>query len=129
MTKEPATNSHSVLVIDDESVMRGFVSAALEEAGYEVHEAVDGEQGLAMLDSIRCDLVITDLLMPNKEGIETCRELRRSQPDVAIIAISGAPEAATYFSILRHMGIEAALYKPFSRDELLAAVRDALAGA
>jgi DNA-binding response OmpR family regulator len=102
------------------------VSAALEEAGYEVHEAADGEKGLAMLGSIRCDLVITDLLMPNKEGIETCRELRASDPEVPIIAISGAPEAATYFSILKHMGIGTALFKPFSRDELLAAVRASL---
>lgn len=115
-----------ILVIDDEDVMRGFVGAALEEAGYEVHEAADGERGLSMLRKMQCNLVITDLLMPNKEGIETCRELRASNPDIGIIAISGAAEAATYFAILKHMGVRATLFKPFSRDELLAMVQSVL---
>jgi DNA-binding response OmpR family regulator len=115
-----------ILVIDDEDVMRGFVSAALQDAGFEVYEAADGEKGLALLQNVACNVVITDLLMPNKEGIETCRELRASNPEIEIIAISGAAEAPTYFAILKHMGVRAALYKPFSRDELLATVNSLL---
>ena len=122
-----ATSNTSILVIDDEPVMREFVSAALGEAGFEVHQAEDGALGLSLIRSFRFDIVITDLLMPNKEGIETCRELRTHAPDIGIIAISGAAGASTYFTILRHMGVGATLHKPFSREELLDAVQTVLA--
>ena len=71
-----------ILVIDDEASVRALVRQVLEEEGYLVNEAADGEEGLAQLQSTPIDLVITDIFMPHKEGIETIRELRRQFPKI-----------------------------------------------
>src|SRR5262245_17088030 len=73
-----------ILVIDDDEMVRGIIRTALERAGYAVVEAENGESGLAAFDAASFDLVITDLLMPEKEGVETVREIRRRSSSVKI---------------------------------------------
>jgi DNA-binding response OmpR family regulator len=115
------------LVIDDEPVMCDFVRAVLEEDGFEVVVAGDGDAGVRAFRSQPCGLVVTDLLMPHKEGIETSAELLQIDPGVRIVAISGAEHAATHFRVLRHIGVRAMLHKPFTAKQLREAVAAALA--
>src|SRR5216684_3398316 len=79
----------NVLVIEDDAVTRTVVCTLLESAGHTVSEAADGDAGLAMFYANSPDLVITDILMPGKDGIETIRELRGTNPEAKIIALSG----------------------------------------
>lgn len=113
-----------VLIIDDEEFVRITVSQMLERDGHTVLEAADGEMGLEVLRETRVDLVITDILMPNKEGIETILDLREIYPDIKIIAISGGGriKATTYLDMAKRLGADAVLKKPFEMKELLDAV-------
>src|SRR3546814_7274085 len=81
-----------VLLIDDDELVRATISNCLISAGYEVAEAPDGKLGLAAFKAGRCDLVIVDILMPEKEGIETIREMRQLDAALPIIAISRSEE-------------------------------------
>jgi two-component system response regulator (stage 0 sporulation protein F) len=117
----------SALVIEDERVMRDFVREVLEEDGYEVEVAEDGAAGVRAFRAHPCELVVTDLLMPEKEGIETCAELMQMDAGVRIIAISGALHAATHFRVLKHLGVREMLHKPFSATELRTAIASAFA--
>jgi CheY-like chemotaxis protein len=117
-----------ILVIDDEPDMRALVEEILNSAGYEVILAADGREGVERYRTLRADLVITDLYMPNQEGLETIREFRSCFPEVAIIAMSGRAEALTMLSIAKKFGAIGILHKPFLADELIAAVEKALGG-
>jgi DNA-binding response OmpR family regulator len=120
-------NNRNVLVIDDEPVMRDVVKAVLEEDGYDVHVADNGVAGLVTFNDHPCELVITDLVMPGKGGTETCQTLLSMNPQVRIIAISGAAHAASNFPVLKHLGVRVTLHKPFGVQELRAAVAAAFA--
>jgi CheY-like chemotaxis protein len=113
-----------ILVIDDSSAARQYVRMALAGAGHAVIEAGDGQAGLALFHEQRPHLVITDLVMPVKDGIETIRELRKHDPEVAILAISGSSPAFAhlYLSAARKLGAHATLSKPFQATELCQAV-------
>src|SRR5690349_24914916 len=78
-----------VLVIDDDRMVRDTLKIILEAAGHEIVLANDGRQGVKAFTEIQPDLVITDILMPEKEGIETIADLRRLRPNLPIVAISG----------------------------------------
>ena len=78
-----------ILIIDDERQIRELLRDILEDAGYDVAEAADGQEAIKIQRGEPADLIITDLIMPEKEGIETIRELKQSYPDVRIIAMSG----------------------------------------
>jgi CheY-like chemotaxis protein len=118
-----------ILVIDDESQIRTLLRKMLEREGHTVTEAADGVEGLKRYHSMKPDLVITDLTMPEKNGIETIKELMAENPAVRIIAISGGGQRfPEYF--LEKASVEGAmilLKKPFRNDELLTAVAQALA--
>jgi DNA-binding response OmpR family regulator len=118
-----------ILVIDDDEQLRAMLTQALERAGYEVVGAGNGAQGLSLFRTQPADLVITDLIMPVKEGVETLIEFRREFPATPVIAISGGGRGGPtdYLSIARRLGACRTLAKPFSRDEMLLAVRDVLA--
>jgi|SRR6185437_6156256 CheY-like chemotaxis protein len=120
-----------ILVIDDAPRMRQTIRRILASAGHSVVEAEDGVAGLRCVDENRPDLVITDIIMPNKEGIETIGDIRRRCPDIKIIAISGsgAPEQALYLDAATALGANAALAKPFRAHELLALVDRLVAAA
>jgi DNA-binding response OmpR family regulator len=115
-----------ILVIDDDEVIRALLRDFLERDGYEVMEAENGKIGLKLLRENGADLVITDLIMPEKEGIETIRELRKDFSDVKIIAISGGgaigPE--TYLQMAKSMGAHRVFGKPFSLQEISEAIRE-----
>lgn len=84
-----APNTHRILVIDDDPDIRRLLRLALEDAGYDVREAQEGDDGLAIARQERCALAIVDLFMPGKEGLETILALRREMPQIKLIAMSG----------------------------------------
>ena len=120
-----------ILIIDDDELMRDTVRDMLEEAGYKVVEATDGDQGIILFEADAADLVITDILMPQKDGVETIIELRRKFLSVKIIAMSGGGSAKNldFLEFAEKLGAGQLLAKPFTRDELLAAVNEALEAA
>ncbi len=111
-----------ILVIDDDDQMRDLLQAILEREGYEVIIAEDGKIGTRLFQQNLPDLVLTDLLMPEKEGIETIMDLKREYPETKIIAISGGGNHVgpdNYLKLARKIGANYALKKPFERKELL----------
>ncbi|MCX6627029.1 MAG: response regulator, partial [Candidatus Solibacter sp.] len=121
----PPAPAARILVADDEAGVRGLLRKVLEQAGYEVLEATDGKQVLRQVLALPVDLVITDLVMPEQEGIETIQALRREAPGVGIIAISGAFEGRL-LKAARLLGADAALSKPVAAELLLASVAEVL---
>ena len=115
-----------ILVIEDDAIVRELLQEILAHAGYEVAEARDGKEGIRLYRNEPADLVITDLIMPEKEGIETIMELRRDFPQVKIIAISGGGHVspAGYLEIASRLGVQRTFAKPFLPDEILEAVRE-----
>jgi signal transduction histidine kinase/DNA-binding response OmpR family regulator len=123
----PAAPSRgSVLVVDDDPDVLRVTHGFLRDAGYRVLTAQDGAQALAVLEIASCDVVLCDIFMPNKEGIETCRELRRMYPALPVIAMSGATGGASYLRVAEQLGAVSRLGKPFSGVEVVSAVRQAL---
>jgi DNA-binding response OmpR family regulator len=120
-----------VLVIEDERSLRDFVREALERAGHEVSLAADGRDGLRQCRASRApvDLVITDLIMPEQEGLETIMLLRRERPALPVIAMSGGGGGGRTRDLLataRILGAARTLAKPFRLAELLTAVHELL---
>src|SRR4051794_4604901 len=116
-----------IVVIDDEPRYRRLIAQVLTGAGHEVRQAADGAEGLALCRERMPDLVITDIVMPRMEGIETILQLTRQRPGVAVLAISGAEPASVYLRAATALGAAASLPKPFTVDQLLAAVDGLLA--
>ena len=118
-----------VLVIDDEQLARFTIREILETAGHEVVEARNGNQGLGFQREAACDIVVTDIIMPEKEGVETIIELRKDFPELPIIAISGGGRTRNldFLKIAEQYGANKILAKPFSEEELLEAVENCLA--
>jgi CheY-like chemotaxis protein len=110
-----------ILVIDDVAMMRDLVRRMLERDRHSVIEAEDGEVGIAVVEMEDPALVITDLIMPKKEGIETIQQIRRSHPNTKIIAMSGqlGTDGTSYLDAARKLGADAILAKPFLRAALL----------
>lgn len=118
-----------ILVIDDDETLRPMLGVALERKGYKVTLAEDGAVGVKSFLASAPDLVITDIIMPEKEGVETIMELREQHPDVKIIAMSGGgPRSEIYLKMCSQLGVCNTLSKPFSLDTLITAVDEALAG-
>lgn len=117
-----------VLLVDDDEALRRVLSEMLRRAGYAVRVAEDGDVALKMLRQGPVDLVITDLIMPNKEGLETIRELRQIQPGLKILAISGGGRMPpdVYLLLAGHLGANQTLTKPFSSSKLLETVANLL---
>ena len=117
-----------ILIIDDESQIRSMLRLMLERVGYEVIEAADGMEGIRQYRDNPADLIITDLIMPNKDGIGMIIELKKEFPKVKIIAMSGGgvnrPEG--YLDGAKKLGATRTLTKPIDRDEMLSAVRETL---
>ncbi len=117
-----------ILVIDDDPHVSGFLHVLLSREGYEVEVAADGDKGLKAFRAAPADLVITDIIMPEREGIEVISELRRLSPDTKVIAISGGgrigPES--YLPLARNLGASRTFTKPLDKNELIAAIRELL---
>lgn len=117
-----------ILIIDDEKLVRATLLQTLEKAGHEVIEAANGKDGIALYEETGADLVITDIIMPEKEGIETILDLRRDHPELKIIAISGGARigATNHLELAGTAGAQCVLQKPFAQQDLLRAIRDTL---
>ena len=116
-----------ILIVEDDPRVREVLHQALVIAGYEVVATADGEEALAAYRMATADLVITDLLMPRMDGVETIRGLRRQHPDLRVIAVTGARGRFNRLTAARHVGADHTLLKPFRLNDLLTAVRDTLA--
>lgn len=119
-----------ILLIEDDDVAREMLRKLLEDSGHEVIEAADGAVGTALYRASPADVVITDIVMPEKEGIETIMELRREFPDVKIIAVSGGGARLSRDSCLRAAEVAGAhriFAKPLNVSGLLSAVSELLA--
>ncbi len=115
-----------ILLIDDDDQFRRGLCQMLELEGYEMVEARNGREGVKRYREEPTDLIITDLLMPDQDGVETISELKRDFPDAKIIAISGGGQTGkrNYLYIAQRLGAHRTLNKPFSRDELLMAIQE-----
>jgi DNA-binding response OmpR family regulator len=114
-----------VLIIDDDAHIRRLISRILRGAGHTVREATDGRSGLDLFTEAVPALVITDLVMPDKEGIETIREIHAQNASIPILAISGGG-TSIFLRAATGLGASASLEKPFGAGELLAVVEDLL---
>ncbi|HUJ97474.1 MAG TPA: response regulator [Stellaceae bacterium] len=116
--------SISVLVIDDSNVVRHAVERTLSGAGYSAVAAADGEEGIRLWQEARPGLVITDIMMPERDGIETIMEIRRRCPDAKILAMTGFRHSGSvdFAEMLRRLGADDVLIKPFDPEVLLAKV-------
>jgi DNA-binding response OmpR family regulator len=123
-----ANHKPKVLVVDDDPGMVEFARDALTAEGFEVISANNGEQGLRLLKQEAVELVIIDILMPVKDGLETMMELRKAPKSPKVIAMSGggAFHLAGALSWAEKLGAQRTLHKPFTPDELIAAVRRTL---
>lgn len=119
-----------VLVIDDAAEIRQVLREMLQRTGYEVLEAANGKEGIRCVHTEPIDLVITDIIMPEKEGIETIQELQRDFPEVKIIATSGGGRIGAQYILraARLLGVPYTLAKPIGRADLLLAVQELLGG-
>jgi CheY-like chemotaxis protein len=118
----------SILLIEDDEPLRQILALALVNAGHTVAEAADGNQGIERFHKAPPDLVITDIVMPGREGIEMIMTLRREAPRLPIIAISGAANyARIYLGMAAKLGAQRILPKPFSAADLLRAINEVLA--
>jgi CheY-like chemotaxis protein len=117
-----------ILIIDDEAMIRNLLVKILEREGYNTITASDGKEGIKSHRENPADLIITDLIMPGKEGIETIMELRRDFPDVKIVAMSGGGnmDPETYLRIAKTMGAIKTLAKPFDKKVLLKTIQEIL---
>jgi DNA-binding response OmpR family regulator len=113
-----------ILLIDDDDSVRTMLHLTLAHFGHTVIEARNGKEGLELFEHANADLLITDIVMPEKEGLEVLMELRKRHPPVKIIAISGGD----YLHMAKLMGAAKVLAKPFSTDVLIAAIDELLPG-
>jgi CheY-like chemotaxis protein len=110
-----------VLVIDDDHLVRYTLSKILQRNGYHVTTAADGKRAMAVFRDERPDVVITDIIMPEQEGIETILKIRCERPEVKIIAISGGARTHNldYLGMAEAFGADDVISKPFEAEELL----------
>ncbi len=110
-----------ILVIDDDSEVRALLRRILEKGGHAVAEASDGADGTRRFEDEQADLVITDIIMPEMDGLENIAALRKRAPNLPILAISGGGRRVDrdFLPAAQAFGADAVLYKPFGADEVL----------
>lgn len=117
-----------ILIIEDDEEIRDLLDRLLTREGYAVSTAANGKQGVVAFRAEPFDMVITDIIMPEKDGIEAIMDLKRERPDLKLIAISGGGRAdpENYLHSAQLLGANRTLRKPFTNDAILAAVRELL---
>lgn len=120
----------NILVVDDDELVRATLCHLLKDVGHHVREAANGREALSLVHAQVPEILVTDIVMPGKEGIETILEIRRSFDTIKIIAISGGSGNGriTYLGLAELAGADRVISKPFSRADLLQAVDDLMAG-
>ena len=117
-----------ILVVDDEAAIREFATEALSAAGFLTSVAGDGDEAIRSLEVVPFDLAVVDILMPEKEGVETIIEIKRRWPDCKIIAMAGEGRvsAADYLRLATYFGADATMTKPLSNAAMVETVRGML---
>ena len=119
----------SILIVEDNKLLREMLKDIFESNGFKVRVALDGQDGIDSYRKEPAGLVITDVIMPGKDGLAMIRDLKKEFPDVKIIVISGADaDVPDRLQVARELGAIRALRKPFAPDALLDAVNEVLAG-
>lgn len=121
----------TILIIDDDEAVLGLFTYFLKSRGYTVLCAADGREGLRLVETARPDLVITDIMMPEMDGMKMIQNLRNKSPDLPVIAISGGTRSNTldFLADTSLFGACRVFEKPVSLQDLLAAVREFLGDA
>ena len=118
-----------ILLVEDEVTFRSVVTAALTQNGHSVIEAADGRTGLALFKAHGADLVITDVMMPDQDGLEVIMEIRSGKNPTPILAMTGHPgETDLYLRLAKSLGAQRILAKPFRMEELFGAIDDLVPG-
>ena len=119
-----------VLVIEDDACVRDIIREVLEDAAFAVVTAANGREGMALFRKCEPALVITDIIMPEQEGIETITQLRRERPKARILAVSGGGRIGNtdVLEIAHQLGADETLAKPFDPDDLVATAQRCLDG-
>ncbi|MDH3393490.1 MAG: response regulator [Desulfobulbaceae bacterium] len=117
-----------ILVIDDDTQIREMLREILVKEGYEVAVAENGKDAIAIQQASPCDVIITDLIMPEQDGVETIMEFIQKDPTAKIIAISGGGRIGPrdYLEMAEALGAKKTFYKPFKRQDILTAVKELL---
>jgi DNA-binding response OmpR family regulator len=115
-----------LLLVDDDAMVRDMLAVTLTAAGHTVVQAENGREGAKLFRAAPTDLVITDLVMPDREGLETISELRAEWPTLPIIAMSGGMRSPVYLRLATKLGAQRTLAKPFTADALLGAIDELL---
>jgi DNA-binding response OmpR family regulator len=126
MGSAPRDGEGAVLIIDDDAGMRDLLVTSLETHGFRVLTATSGVRGLQVIRESAPRVVLTDILMPGQDGIETIRAVRRAHSDVKIIAMSGGGHEVDYLRYARMLGADATINKPADIDELVQLLRSFL---
>jgi DNA-binding response OmpR family regulator len=118
----------SILLVDDNNELRAVIARSLKLAGHDVFTAADGKAALAILPKVTYDIVLTDIVMPDMEGLELIRSIRKINPAAKIVAMSGGGRgtAEDYLALAKKFGATATLEKPFQLDELNATIAKVL---
>jgi len=119
----------TILIVDDDFPSRRILARILEQAGHTVYDAENGYDGVRQAAAHPFDLAIVDLMMPEKDGIETILELRRAHPDLAIIAVSGGGDLGMgkdFLQVASQLGADRVLQKPIEGEGLISAVEELL---
>lgn len=120
---------YKILVVDDEDDIREAFCKYLSRNGFDAKEAADGNKAWKILQAESIDLVVTDIIMPDKEGVELILETRAKYPKIKIIAMSGGGkniDAQDALSFVENLGISSTFQKPFNRSDMLEAIQKAL---
>jgi CheY-like chemotaxis protein len=116
-----------LLLVDDDDLLRDVLATALTASGHTVMQAANGRQALALFRTEPADLIITDLVMPDREGLEIIATLHRAQPELPIIAMSGgAIHSKLYLAMAAKLGARHTLSKPFAPATLLRVIAELL---
>jgi DNA-binding response OmpR family regulator len=117
-----------ILLVEDDDEVRSVLKTLLQEEGHDVSEAAEGNAALEQFLNMTADLVVMDIVMPDKEGLETIIDLKRTHPDVKIMAMSGGGRTSPqdYLDMAKRLGAIEVIAKPFSIDDFLRCVNRAL---
>jgi CheY-like chemotaxis protein len=121
---EAARPSRSILVVDEDPAEREMIADVLKTAGYDVRQASNGKEAMARLTADTPEFLLTDIVMPEKDGLELLQEVRKRYPNIASIAMSGTASADRYLTIARLLGAKRTMEKPVSIDQLLRFLRE-----
>ena len=116
-----ATGPRRIVVADDEPGLRLLLAATLTGAGFEVLQAGNGLEAVRLCEGGRVDLLLTDLVMPDHEGLETIRRMRQERPHIPVVAMSGAFDGG-FLEVARAMGAAAVIQKPFTPEQVVKVV-------